>query len=107
MSERLSTIVGVMGRKGIGKLAPFGICHEVEVISAGGEETDRGYVVSNLILDLDKILDEKFDDNGNVLPYHPLPGQQDGSYADSTGTTLILRALTGGEFLRGRNWIVN
>ena len=27
----------VMGRKGIGKLAPFGICHEVEVISAGGD----------------------------------------------------------------------
>ena len=28
----------VMGRKGIGKLAPFGICHEVEVISAGGDQ---------------------------------------------------------------------
>ena len=32
----------VMGRKGIGKLAPFGICQEVEVISAGGPQTDRG-----------------------------------------------------------------
>ncbi len=81
----------VMGRKGIGKLAPFGICHEVEVISAGGEKTDRGYVVSNLILDLDKILDEKFDDKGNVLPYHPLPGPQDGSFRDCTGTTLLLK----------------
>ncbi len=80
----------VMGRKGIGKLAPFGICHEVEVISAGGDLTNRGYVVSNLILDLDKILDEKFDDHGNVLPYHPLPGPQDGSFRDYTGTTLLL-----------------
>ena len=35
----------VMGRKGIGKLAPFGICREVEVVSAGGDKTDRGYAV--------------------------------------------------------------
>ena len=27
----------VMGRKGVGKLAPFGICKVIEVISAGGE----------------------------------------------------------------------
>ena len=65
----------VMGRKGIGKLAPFGICHEVEVISAGGNQTDHGYVVSNLILDLDEILEpKKTDQHGNVLPYHPNPG---------------------------------
>ena len=81
----------VMGRKGIGKLAPFGICREVEVISAGGDRTDLGYEVSNLILDLDDILEEKTDKHGNVLPYHPNPGQQDGSYMDSTGTKLILR----------------
>ena len=81
----------VMGRKGIGKLAPFGICHEVEVISAGGDQTDLGYAVSNLILDLDEILDEKTDEFGNILPYHPNPGPQDGSYADSTGTRLVLR----------------
>ena len=49
----------VMGRKGIGKLAPFGICHEVEVVSAGGDRTGRGFAVSDLILDLDDILDEK------------------------------------------------
>lgn len=81
----------VMGRKGIGKLAPFGICREVEVISAGGDRTALGYEVSNLILDLDDILEEKTDKHGNVLPYHPNPGQQDGSYMDSTGTKLILR----------------
>ena len=81
----------VMGRKGIGKLAPFGICHEVEVISAGGNRTDLGFTVSNLILDLDEMLKEKTDGQGNVLPYHPDPGPQDGSFADSTGTKLILR----------------
>ncbi len=81
----------VMGRKGIGKLAPFGICREVEVISAGGTKTDRGYPVSNLILDLDDILTEQSDASGNVEPYHPKLGRKDGGYADTTGTTLILR----------------
>ncbi|MCY3801690.1 MAG: ATP-binding protein [Chloroflexi bacterium] len=81
----------VMGRKGIGKLAPFGICHEVEVVSAGGDRTDCGYAVSNLILDLDKMLQEKTDKFGNVLPYHPRPGTEDESYSDSAGTKLILR----------------
>ena len=81
----------VMGRKGIGKLAPFGICHEVEVITAGGAKTGHGYAVSNLILDLDVMLDEKTDALGNVLPYHPDPGPRDGTYKGSTGTRLILR----------------
>ena len=81
----------VMGRKGIGKLAPFGICHEVEVISAGGNRTPSGYTVSNVILDLDRILDEETDQFGNVLPYHPAPGPRDGSYEQSAGTTIILR----------------
>ena len=81
----------VMGRKGIGKLAPFGICHEVEVVTAGGPLTDQGYAVSNLVLDLDKILDEMVDQEGNVLPYHPAPGSQDGTFAASSGTKLILK----------------
>ena len=81
----------VMGRKGIGKLAPFGICHIVEVISAGGNVTDNGFPVSNLILNLDDIVDEKTDANGNVLPYHPQPGSLDGTFAPETGTRLILR----------------
>ncbi len=81
----------VMGRKGIGKLAPFGICHEVEVVSVGGAQTKQGYPVSNLILDLDRILDEQLDEEGNVLPYHPQPGQRDETFAETTGTKLILR----------------
>ena len=27
----------VMGRKGVGKLAPFGVCEKIEVITAGGK----------------------------------------------------------------------
>ena len=81
----------VMGRKGIGKLAPFGICHEVEVITAGGDQTDQGFALSNLILDFDEILAEETDESGNVIPYHPKPGPQDGHYAEVTGTKLILR----------------
>ena len=81
----------VMGRKGIGKLAPFGICHEVEVVTVGGPHTDQGYAVANLILDLDAILAEQPDEHGKVPPYHPTPGERDGTYDDSPGTTLILR----------------
>ena len=46
----------VMGRKGIGKLAPFGICTRIEILSAGGDETDAGYPVSHFVMDYDKIL---------------------------------------------------
>lgn len=81
----------VMGRKGIGKLAPFGICHEVEVITAGGDQTDNGFPVSNLILNFDEILAEREDNFGNVEPYHPRPGPKDGSFAEETGTRLVLR----------------
>ena len=81
----------VMGRKGIGKLAPFGICHIVEVVSAGGRETDQGFLVSNLILNLDDIVNEKTDKDGNVLPYHPPPGELDGTFSSKAGTKLILR----------------
>ena len=81
----------VMGRKGIGKLAPFGICQEVEVISAGGEPTGAGYPIANLVLDLPRMLAEEYDSNGNLLPYHPTPGELDGTYAEKSGTRLILR----------------
>ena len=46
----------VMGRKGIGKLAPFGVCHTIEVRSAGGKETEEGYRVTHFELDYEKIL---------------------------------------------------
>ena len=76
----------VLGRKGIGKLAPFGICREIEVITAGGDPDDTGkYEVSNLLLRYDGILSDDDED------YHPQPGSLDGTKSSSSGTKLILR----------------
>lgn len=81
----------VMGRKGIGKLAPFGICREVEVITAGGKPSEDGYEVSNLILEFDEILLENKDKEGKNEDYHPKVGPLDGTRSPNTGTTVILR----------------
>ncbi|MFI5701848.1 ATP-binding protein [Streptomyces xanthochromogenes] len=75
----------VMGRKGIGKLAPFGICETVEVITAGGERTEKGYKVAHLILSLNAILDDTDDE------YRPSPGPLDGSWSSKHGTSVKLR----------------
>lgn len=83
----------VMGRKGIGKLAPFGICEKVEVITSGGdltkgenEEGDQieGYETANFILDRQSILQETDED------YHPVVGPLDGKTTESAGTTIKL-----------------
>lgn len=81
----------VMGRKGIGKLAPFGICREVEVVTSGGDPDKNGYEVSNLILEFDRILEETKDEEGKVEDYHPKVGTLDGNRYPETGTTVILR----------------
>ena len=74
----------VMGRKGIGKLAPFGICRRIEVISAGGERNDDGYIVSHFVMDYDKIL---VDDTAPVLMDR---GQEDRTYQSTAGTVVRL-----------------
>lgn len=74
----------VMGRKGIGKLAPFGICKRIEVRSAGGPLTDKGYQVSHFILDFDDIVR---DEEGDV----PVAsGPDDKTWDKTTGTTVTL-----------------
>lgn len=76
----------VLGRKGIGKLAPFGICREIEVITAGGDCDDSGeYEVCHLLLQYDDIVSDDDDD------YNPVPGPQDGSRTNIRGTKIILR----------------
>ncbi|TRV80537.1 ATP-binding protein [Streptomyces sp. 130] len=75
----------VMGRKGIGKLAPFGICKTVEVISTGGELTDRGYITSHLILHLPDMLADTDSD------YHPEIGDLNGTWSDKRGSVIKLR----------------
>ncbi|BBJ43386.1 hypothetical protein SSPO_061040 [Streptomyces antimycoticus] len=75
----------VMGRKGIGKLAPFGICKTVEVISAGGDKTGSGYLTSHLILHLPDMLADTEKD------YHPEIGDLNGTWSENHGTTIKLR----------------
>jgi len=75
----------VMGRKGIGKLAPFGICKIIEVISAGGDPTEKGYIVSHFKMDYDKILEHSDE------PIEIERGELDRTYMDASETTIRLR----------------
>ncbi|MFJ8253269.1 ATP-binding protein [Streptomyces sp. NPDC094466] len=74
----------VMGRKGIGKLAPFGICKTVEVRTAGGTKTEAGYRVSHMIMHLDDML------SASDSEYQPEVGPQEGTFAPEAGTTITL-----------------
>ena len=86
----------VMGRKGVGKLAPFGICKTIEVISAGGDLVHGtgddagapGYLTSHIILDYDGImaLGDEPDER-----YPPVVGPLDESYSPKSGTRIILK----------------
>lgn len=83
----------VMGRKGVGKLAPFGICKTIEVISAGGEllsrsGNDKGYLTSHIVLDYDGIvaLGNEPDER-----YKPTKGERDDSLSPDSGTEIILK----------------
>lgn len=74
----------VMGRKGIGKLAPFGICKKIEVRSAGGSKTDKGYQVTHFYLDFEKILTD------SDMPVPLDVGADDGTWDDAAGTLIRL-----------------
>lgn len=75
----------VMGRKGIGKLAPFGICKQIEVISSGGEETPHGYLTSHFKMDFNRIISEDSD-----IPVPLDKGHLDKTYQPTSGTRVIL-----------------
>jgi Histidine kinase-, DNA gyrase B-, and HSP90-like ATPase len=87
----------VMGRKGVGKLAPFGICQVVEIITSGGERVTgvnktgkqgTGYLTAHFVLDRESILQEvDFD-------YMPAAGATDGTVARERGTRVILRGFS-------------
>ena len=74
----------VMGRKGIGKLAPFGICKRIEIITAGGKKTVDGYPVSHFVMDYDKILADE------DAPVPMDVGDLDQTYRPAAGTTVRL-----------------
>jgi hypothetical protein len=82
-----------MGRKGVGKLAPFGVCEKVEIITSGGEPTtgkdehgkiQKGYLTAHLILDKSKIIED------TDAAYYPIVGELDGVVRLKSGTTLKL-----------------
>lgn len=72
----------VMGRKGIGKLAPFGICKKIEVLSAGGDKTEQGYLITHFFMDFDDILSDTDE------PVELKPGSEDRKYRSTSGTTV-------------------
>ena len=73
-----------IGRKGIGKLAPFGICKKIEVITAGGEKTHQGYEIAHFIMDYDEINQETDEE------YFPTPGERNHTFSPNRGTTIRL-----------------
>lgn len=84
----------VMGRKGVGKLAPFGVCQKIEVISSSGDKVNgkdengkpqKGFITSHFILDRKAILSE------TDAPYYPEPGAMDGTIQPTLGTTVKMR----------------
>ena len=84
----------VMGRKGVGKLAPFGICEELEVISSGGNmitdinddgEKIEGYRTAHFIMKLSEIL------NDEKKSYFPEVGPLDEKLLPDPGTKIILK----------------
>ena len=87
----------VMGRKGVGKLAPFGICKVMEVLSAGGESvtreqdgaTETGHLTSHVILNYDDIIE--VDEEEPDARYVPDRGDLDDSLSTTPGTTITLR----------------
>ncbi len=83
----------VMGRKGVGKLAPFGICNSIEVITAGGDPIDgigadgkptRGYKAAHFIMKRSDIVADQDEE------YKPEIGKLDQCVLPKHGTTLIL-----------------
>lgn len=75
----------VMGRKGIGKLAPFGICRTIEVISSGGPKTPQGYVITHFVMTYDAIM-QASDERAQFAP-----GALDRQYRPFHGTAIRLR----------------
>uniref|UniRef100_UPI001E2FF974 ATP-binding protein n=1 Tax=Nocardia farcinica TaxID=37329 RepID=UPI001E2FF974 len=80
-----------MGRKGIGKLAAFGICRTIEVITAGSGSADRtpaGWPVSPHVMDLYYMLSDTESD------YYPKPGARDGMFSDRRGLSWLVSTTT-------------
>jgi hypothetical protein len=89
----------VMGRKGIGKLAPFGVCRIIEVISSGGDpvvehdsktgkERILGYRTAHFILNYDAIVAHDTDER---VPLDT--GSEEGKLYPKRGTIIRMRSF--------------
>ena len=78
----------VTGRKGLGKLAPFGVCKTIQVRSAGGKKTSKGYSVTHFQLDYDEIIEKT---SKKDRDYHPTPLADDGKWDTKPSTVLVLK----------------
>lgn len=79
----------VMGRKGIGKLAPFGVCRVIEVESSGGALAEAGYYTTHFFLEYDAIMAA----GGGTSADDRVPlraGTNDGKFLRHRGTTIRL-----------------
>lgn len=76
----------VMGRKGVGKLAPLGICSQIEVITSGGElirrDDSKGYLTAHFTLVRSAMMQDSDE------PYTPAPGELNGTLRPARGTTI-------------------
>ena len=80
----------VMGRKGVGKLAPFGICDVIEVVTAGGTKVtldggEEGYEIAHFIMDKNAILQDTDKECQLIV------GEKDGTLQTAPGTKVILK----------------
>jgi len=78
----------VTGRKGIGKLAPFGVCRTIEVRSVGGKKTSHGYKITHFELDYDEIIKQTSEEDEY---YHPTPLKDDDGWDKKRGTIIRLK----------------
>jgi len=76
----------VMGRKGVGKLAPLGICERIEVISAGGEKIKQGETKGYLTAHFTLVRSSMMQDSDTA--YRPKAGALNGTLQRNTGTTI-------------------
>lgn len=76
----------VMGRKGVGKLAPLGICERIEVITAGGAKTQQGETKGYLTAHFTLVRSHMMQDSDR--PYRPRAGALNGALLPNSGTTI-------------------
>ena len=74
----------VMGRKGIGRLASFGICKKIEVWSAGGGGNGGSRTISHFIMRYDDVIED------TDAEYHPKAGDENGDATTRHGTRITL-----------------